>query len=1135
MPETDEHNVEDAAKCDAERATSEPEMDAGENAEEDAGGNAGEDAAEDAADADGDRNSDEDGTKEKTEDARHEVRDEEVGSEAACARWEPAEGDVVEAMFEDYWYKAVVLTRDSDGRFKVKFEIDDSEVVLGQDLIRQLEKSSEKGGPDLTGILTTAEIRRIEELTNTKVQLSRADGSLSIAGGTEDERRRASTYAKLVQLAYDNEDRVPRAEAEALAQGEVSYLSVPQEAVSQINGRHGGSKRKLEAESGAFVAFIQEPPPSAEQQLQASESADKAEESDADEKSETAEAAAAKDNKGEDAESTTVKAEESASYAEGDIVEALFEEYWYKAKVISQEGSDKFKVHFDIDDSEVVVETKDMKKTGTTDADSAKAEEKAAAADGNFEEGDRIEALHKKFWYPATVLRVQFNFLKVRFDIDKSEVVVDITEARRCKAGSESGGGYKSAEGNTGGEHSGEQLTLAFFGPARARLLAEVKLLTILGTKFGSFLEQTYPSHELSEAKSDGDFGLSTRWLSGDELSWAIGKGGSMRRKVARSSGCYVEYGGRVVMLCGTKQQRECASLMLDLILLLRRPLSKELIPKGVHYRVVTMTSEVAKAVMAATERRLKYEEHSEVIIHAHRGPFPKQDDHPAGGDAAKDAGGDGESFAEGAEVEAMFEGYWYKAKILEKMPDGKAKVHFEIDDSEVVVESAQMRKLGRGGVGDVDENKRHGFAVGDDVEANFEKYWYKAKILSFEDDDKFKVHFEIDDSKVVVTKEDLRWPKGKANASKSSVSSESLLIFGRDASVVDAAVPKAEDMLLEFQREAGGSKSGGSGSSSWSYKNSWADSSKSNSWADSSKSNSWADSSKSKTYASFSSGSGSYAGGKKKQDWNSWSKKGDDPWIGYSGAKSHWSDDKSSKGDDWYSTKKRGAAGDTESTWRTDDAKKRRWERPSRSASRTREAAARSRDLGSRGRDRDHGRDAKGNRDRSRSARGSTRRDRSDAVNDDRRRSGTDDYASGRNAASGRARDRDRRRNSPPTQSQGSGGTTAQRRDSDGRASWSGTAGSSSGGRSRQEAPAEGERKAVIVSGLSGMQIRRRDLGSAFATIGPVEDVEILPGGSRARISFKDGTSAKKAVQHFHGGELGDRMIQVHFEGSRS
>merc|ERR1712087_558000 len=75
------------------------------------------------------------------------------------------------------------------------------------------------------------------------------------------------------------------------------------------------------------------------------------------------------------------------------------------------------------------------------------------------------------------------------------------------------------------------------------------------------------------------------------------------------------------------------------------------------------------------------------------------------------------------------------------------------------------------------------------------------------------------------------------------------------------------------------------------------------------------------------------------------------------------------------------------------------------------------------------------------------------------------------------------------------------------------------------------GDNCTVIVSGLGGMNIDRRDLEKAFSSVGSVEGSEVKK--NEAKIIFREPRAAREAVRRFHGGQLNDRVIDVHVEGS--
>jgi len=98
-------------------------------------------------------------------------------------------------------------------------------------------------------------------------------------------------------------------------------------------------------------------------------------------------------------------------------------------------------------------------------------------------------------------------------------------------------------------------MQLAIFGDKRPRRGSELKIMTATEMKFpGHFTKHVV------DFCSEQD-GFDTDWLriGDDDYSYALGKGGSTRRKLSRASGCIVEYVGQVAYFAGTKQQRDCA------------------------------------------------------------------------------------------------------------------------------------------------------------------------------------------------------------------------------------------------------------------------------------------------------------------------------------------------------------------------------------------------------------------------------------------------------------------------------------------------------------------------------------------------------------------------------------------------
>jgi hypothetical protein len=104
---------------------------------------------------------------------------------------------------------------------------------------------------------------------------------------------------------------------------------------------------------------------------------------------------------------------------------------------------------------------------------------------------------------------------------------------------------------------------LAMFGPRRGRRGAELKVLSAIEQKIPGYMTKGMKDHT-----SDLPWGTDTKWLRDDELSYALGKRGMTRKKLARASGCIVEYVGNVVHMSGTLTQRTRAHQYLDWLFL---------------------------------------------------------------------------------------------------------------------------------------------------------------------------------------------------------------------------------------------------------------------------------------------------------------------------------------------------------------------------------------------------------------------------------------------------------------------------------------------------------------------------------------------------------------------------------------
>jgi len=95
---------------------------------------------------------------------------------------------------------------------------------------------------------------------------------------------------------------------------------------------------------------------------------------------------------------------------------------------------------------------------------------------------------------------------------------------------------------------------LAIFGSERGRAGTELKVMGAVETKIPQFF-----TRGVGDFQYDGPWGVDTMPLPGDELSFALGKDGATRRKLARASGCVLEYVGNVAYMAGTLEERKRA------------------------------------------------------------------------------------------------------------------------------------------------------------------------------------------------------------------------------------------------------------------------------------------------------------------------------------------------------------------------------------------------------------------------------------------------------------------------------------------------------------------------------------------------------------------------------------------------
>eukprot|EP01065_Artemidia_motanka_P049564 TRINITY_DN823_c0_g1_i1.p1 TRINITY_DN823_c0_g1~~TRINITY_DN823_c0_g1_i1.p1 ORF type:complete len:562 (+),score=192.82 TRINITY_DN823_c0_g1_i1:63-1748(+) len=111
-----------------------------------------------------------------------------------------------------------------------------------------------------------------------------------------------------------------------------------------------------------------------------------------------------------------------------------------------------------------------------------------------------------------------------------------------------------------GREKGGGGERLAIFGSERGRRGAELKVMSSVEVKMPGHYTRDCKEHESRSKRFDTD----TLKLRESELSWALGKMGSTRKKLARASEAIIEYVGLWVHIAGNLVQRQKARDYLD-------------------------------------------------------------------------------------------------------------------------------------------------------------------------------------------------------------------------------------------------------------------------------------------------------------------------------------------------------------------------------------------------------------------------------------------------------------------------------------------------------------------------------------------------------------------------------------------
>merc|ERR1719183_1032541 len=109
-----------------------------------------------------------------------------------------------------------------------------------------------------------------------------------------------------------------------------------------------------------------------------------------------------------------------------------------------------------------------------------------------------------------------------------------------------------NADGSKGkGKGFGEQLLIC--GPRRARRGAELKVMSTVEHKNPGI----YTKGLREKSSSEKGFDTDRMHFRDDEVSYALGKEGATRKKLAAASGCILQYIGQVAFMAGTMKERQ--------------------------------------------------------------------------------------------------------------------------------------------------------------------------------------------------------------------------------------------------------------------------------------------------------------------------------------------------------------------------------------------------------------------------------------------------------------------------------------------------------------------------------------------------------------------------------------------------
>merc|ERR1719163_604508 len=107
--------------------------------------------------------------------------------------------------------------------------------------------------------------------------------------------------------------------------------------------------------------------------------------------------------------------------------------------------------------------------------------------------------------------------------------------------------------GGKGGGRAGFGEELIIFGSGRGRRGAELKVMATIEFKNPNIFTRGLREEESRESGFDTD----RMMFKDDELSYALGKEGATRKKLALASGCILQYIGMIAFMAGTRKERQ--------------------------------------------------------------------------------------------------------------------------------------------------------------------------------------------------------------------------------------------------------------------------------------------------------------------------------------------------------------------------------------------------------------------------------------------------------------------------------------------------------------------------------------------------------------------------------------------------